>query len=116
MRWERVWQRSAMAPFDSYTQGMTYKVGLKGQVVLPKSIRERVGISPGDEVTVAERGGAIQIRKVLPGPAERAAVVADLRGALTDAPALTAVLERERRTEREREERRRVESHSDNRP
>jgi AbrB family looped-hinge helix DNA binding protein len=95
---------------------MTYKVGLKGQVVLPKSIRERVGISPGDEVTVAERGGAIQISKALSGPAERAAVVAGLRGALIGAPPLTVVLERDRRTEREREERRRVELHSDDRP
>ncbi len=103
-------------PSDSYTPGMTYKVGIKGQVVLPKSIRERVGIGPGDEVTVAERGGAIQIRKVLSGPAERAAVVAGLRGALAGAPPLTAVLERDRRTEREREERRRVGSHSDDRP
>jgi AbrB family looped-hinge helix DNA binding protein len=95
---------------------MTYKVGRKGQVVLPKSIRDRVGINPGDEVTVAERGGAIQIRKALPGPAERTAVVAGLRGALAGTPALTAVLERDRRTEREREERRRLELPSDDRP
>jgi AbrB family looped-hinge helix DNA binding protein len=95
---------------------MTYKVGLKGQVILPKAIRERVGINPGDEVTVAERGGVIQIRKALSGPAERAAIVAGLRGAIAGAPALTAVLERDRRTEREREQRRRVELHSDDRP
>jgi AbrB family looped-hinge helix DNA binding protein len=84
---------------------MTYKVGIKGQVVLPKTIRERVGINPGDEVTVAEKGGAIQIRKALPRPAEREAIVASLRGALAGPHALTAALERDRRAEREREER-----------
>ncbi len=87
---------------------MTYKVGIKGQVVLPKSIRDRVGISPGDQVTVAEKGDTIQIRKALSGPAEREAIVASLRGALAGAPSLTATLERDRRTEREHEERRRA--------
>jgi AbrB family looped-hinge helix DNA binding protein len=85
---------------------MTYKVGVKGQVVLPKTVRERVGINPGDEVTVAEKGGVVQIRKALPGPAERDAIVASLRGALAGAgQPLTAALERDRRAERAREER-----------
>lgn len=87
---------------------MTYKVGVKGQVVLPKAVRERVGINPGDEVTVAEKGGVVQIRKALPGPTEREAIVASLRGALAGEQTLTAVLERDRQTERAREERARV--------
>jgi hypothetical protein len=44
----------------------------------------------------------------LPGPAEREAIVASLRGALTGEQSLTATLERDRQTEREREERTRV--------
>lgn len=96
---------------------MTYKVGIKGQVVLPKSIRERVGISPGDDVTVAAKAGVIQIRKALPGPVEREAIVADLRGALAGARhPLTTALELDRRAEREHEERTRVERHADDRP
>lgn len=84
---------------------MTYKVGIKGQVVLPKAIRERVGINPGDEVTVVEKSGVVQIRKALPGPAEREAIIASLRGALADEHSLTTALERDRRAERAREER-----------
>ena len=35
---------------------MTHKVGPKGQVVIPKAVRERVGISPGSEVDVVAEG------------------------------------------------------------
>jgi AbrB family looped-hinge helix DNA binding protein len=95
---------------------MTYKVGIKGQVVLPKAVRERVGINPGDEVTVAEKGGVVQIRKALPGPSEREAIVASLRGALAGGQSPTATLERDRRAERAREERTRVGLQAGDRP
>jgi antitoxin PrlF len=35
--------------------GMTVRVGPKGQVVIPKAIRDRIGLHPGDEVAVALR-------------------------------------------------------------
>ncbi|MBJ7597584.1 MAG: hypothetical protein DLM67_19570 [Candidatus Nephthysia bennettiae] len=38
---------------------MTTKVGAKGQVVIPKEIRDRVGLHPGTEVDVAAEGGEI---------------------------------------------------------
>jgi len=36
---------------------MTVRVGAKGQVVIPKSIRDRAGLHPGDEVDVELREG-----------------------------------------------------------
>ncbi|MFN8201895.1 MAG: AbrB/MazE/SpoVT family DNA-binding domain-containing protein [Solirubrobacteraceae bacterium] len=42
---------------------MTYKVGPKGQVVVPKAIRDRLGIMPGDEVVIDEVDGEIRIRR-----------------------------------------------------
>ncbi|HEV2770306.1 MAG TPA: AbrB/MazE/SpoVT family DNA-binding domain-containing protein [Solirubrobacteraceae bacterium] len=74
---------------------MTYKVGPKGQVVLPKHIRDDLGIAPGDEVEVRRVDGEIRIR--------RASEPRELLGILADAPHGTAALERERRLERERE-------------
>jgi antitoxin PrlF len=61
---------------------MTYKVGPKGQVVIPKAIRDRVGIGPGDRVSVDEEHGSIRIRKAVADPAERRAILASLRGSL----------------------------------
>lgn len=92
---------------------MTYKVGPKGQVVLPKAVRDRLGIGPGDQVMVDEDHGAIRIRKVITDPVERRAIVASLRGALAGAPSPTAALEEDRRLEREREERKYQEWHTD---
>jgi AbrB family looped-hinge helix DNA binding protein len=40
------------------------KVSSKGQVVLPKDLRERQGIDPGVELEVSERGREIVLRKV----------------------------------------------------
>lgn len=76
---------------------MTYKVGPKGQVVLPKAIRERLGIEPGDEVIVEEEEGHIEIRK--------AATLDSLQGRLRKGPDMLADLERAHREEIARDER-----------
>ena len=44
--------------------GMTARVGPKGQVVLPKDVRDKLGIRPGDEVVVEEVGGEARVRRV----------------------------------------------------
>lgn len=42
---------------------MTQKVGAKGQVVIPKDLREQVGIGPGDDVAFEPVGDGIVIRR-----------------------------------------------------
>jgi AbrB family looped-hinge helix DNA binding protein len=84
---------------------MTYKVGAKGQVVLPKAMRERLGIRPGDEVLFDEGDGEIVVRKA----ETKSEIIARLRGSLADpdddGPSMTDELIAERRRDREREDR-----------
>jgi AbrB family looped-hinge helix DNA binding protein len=41
---------------------MTHKVGAKGQVVIPKRLRERQGLGPGVPVTFEERADGVLVR------------------------------------------------------
>ena len=77
---------------------MTCRVGPKGQVVIPKPIRDDLGIRPGDRVVVNQDGPDVRISK--------AATPASLRGSLprSEVDPLAVVME-ERRRDREREER-----------
>lgn len=87
------WLRS-----NSYTRGMTGKVGPKGQVVIPKAIRDRLGIRPGDRVAVEQDGHAVKVTK--------AAIVSDLIGALPPSKLdPLEVLLTERDADRRREDR-----------
>jgi AbrB family looped-hinge helix DNA binding protein len=43
---------------------MTSRVGPKGQVVIPKAIRDQLGIIPGDEVDFALDDGAVRVEPV----------------------------------------------------
>ncbi len=44
----------------------TAKVSAKGQIILPKEIRDALGVRPGDVVGFEEKNGVITIRKVAP--------------------------------------------------
>lgn len=77
---------------------MTSKVGPKGQVVIPKQYRDRLGISPGDEVDFLLDGDDL---RVVPVGDWR-----ELEGRLAGKPVLS-MLEEEHRREVARDEPRR---------
>jgi antitoxin PrlF len=86
---------------------MTHTVGIKGQVVIPKAIRDEIGIKPGDKVTFEPDGKDVRVRRVADDPAARRERIESLRGVFADASAFsTKELEADRREEREREMRR----------
>lgn len=41
------------------------KITSKGQVTIPKEIRERLGVKPGDELEFVEEDGVFRLRKRL---------------------------------------------------
>jgi AbrB family looped-hinge helix DNA binding protein len=85
---------------------MTHKVGIKGQVVIPKAIRDEIGIKPGDEVTFEPSGSEVRVRRAEDDPERRAEEIRALRGIWAKTPGVgTAELLEERRRERELEER-----------
>lgn len=73
---------------------MTHKVGPKGQVVIPKELREEFGIEPGDEVTFWRDGDHVAVR---PAHSDR-----PLKGRFAGRD-LVEDLERERAADRRRE-------------
>ncbi|MDP2950388.1 MAG: AbrB/MazE/SpoVT family DNA-binding domain-containing protein [Chloroflexota bacterium] len=75
------------------------KVSKKGWVVIPREIRERYGIQPGDKVHVIDYGGRIALVPAAKDPIEHGF------GLLKGGPSLTQALLEDRREELEREER-----------
>lgn len=73
---------------------MTHRVGAKGQVVIPKELRDELGIEPGDEVSFWRHGDHVAVR---PASHRR-----PLRGRFEDL-ALTDVLAAEREADQRRE-------------
>jgi AbrB family looped-hinge helix DNA binding protein len=72
---------------------MTSRVGAKGQVVIPKPLRDRLGIVPGDEIEFDLDGDAVLVEPVRKSPSLRGRF-AGLR--------LTEELEADHRAERNR--------------
>jgi len=70
---------------------MTHRVGPKGQVVIPKDMRDALGLRPGDQVDFALEGRGVRVEPAPPRTA-RAGLLAGHR--------LVEILEAERRSER----------------
>ncbi len=73
---------------------MTHRVGAKGQVVIPKELREELGIEPGDEVSFWRHDDHLAVR-----PARHRR---PLRGRF-EGTQLVEVLTAERESDRRRE-------------
>jgi AbrB family looped-hinge helix DNA binding protein len=84
---------------------MTHRVGTKGQVVIPKAIRDELGIRTGDEVSFVADGDEVRILRAGQAPRAQVERIEALRGAWTEPGSGTEALLAERRAEREREER-----------
>ena len=76
---------------------MTHRVGPKGQVVIPKELRDELGIEPGDEVSFWRHDDHVAVR-----PTERRR---PLRGRFRGSR-LVEELAHERASDRAREDRR----------
>ena len=76
---------------------MTHRVGPKGQVVIPKELRDQLGIEPGDAVSFWRDGDHVAMR-----PAGRGR---PLRGRFRGS-GLVDELDRARALDRDREDRR----------
>ena len=77
----------------------TVTVSTKGWVVIPREIRERYNIRPGDKVHIVDYAGRIAIIPAMKDP------IREARGMLKGGRSLTGLLLEERRHERLREER-----------
>jgi antitoxin PrlF len=53
-----------VTPVEVILMSMTSRVGPKGQVVIPKAMRDQLGIIPGDEVDFALEADAVRVEPV----------------------------------------------------
>jgi len=88
----------AVAPTKK-TKPAPVTVSKKGWVVIPKEIRERYGIRPGDKIHIFDAGGRIAIMKAHEDP------IAYGYGLLKGGPSMALELVEEHRQEVEKEER-----------
>ena len=70
-------------------------VSSKGQVAIPKPIRERLNLKPGTQITFDVQGEKLVMKRLVPGfPDWRT-----MRGMVCTGPSLTAALEQEHNDE-----------------
>ena len=76
----------------------TATVSTKGWVVIPKDLRDKLGLKKGSQVQIVECGRVLALVPLPDDPVEA------LRGLLAEGPSLTEDLLAERARQREREE------------
>jgi antitoxin PrlF len=54
---------------------MLSRVTEKGQITVPKRLRERLGILPGDQLELVEEEGRLVVMKTVPGDGDPVAAV-----------------------------------------
>lgn len=59
------------------------RITSKGQVTIPRDIRDALGIVPSSEVEFVREGGRVWLRKRAPGQARAHTLVSRLRGRAT---------------------------------
>jgi AbrB family looped-hinge helix DNA binding protein len=62
---------------------MTTTITVKGQVTLPKSVREATGLRPGDQVEVRALGGSVIVERA-PAPDRKREAEARVECAMAD--------------------------------
>ena len=55
----------ALPSSKEYSYDMPTRITSKGQVTVPKRVRDKLGVQPGDAIEFVAEGGEIKIRKVL---------------------------------------------------
>lgn len=50
----------------AYTSGMTHRIGARGQVVIPKAMRDALGLRPGDAVSFVLEGRSLRLAAARP--------------------------------------------------
>ena len=50
---------------DTYPTSMKTTIGERGQITIPKQVRERLGLRPGQRLDVTEEGGRVVLIKDL---------------------------------------------------
>ena len=78
----------------------TAKTSVKGQIVIPKPLRDRLGIKPGTTVELIPEQGRLQLRALPEDP------IAAIRGSLKGGPSLAKQLIREHKEDVRRARRR----------
>jgi AbrB family looped-hinge helix DNA binding protein len=76
-------------------------VSSKGQMVIPASIRESLGIEPGTRVAVRQEGTRVVLEPITRAAKRR--LIEELRGCTAGGPSGTDMLLEDRRRERELE-------------
>jgi len=75
-------------------------ISSKGQIAIPKSVRERLDLKPGTQVEIELKGESLVMRKLVSGFPEWRT----MQGMVGAGPSLTQALEEEHRAEMERDD------------